>query len=267
MQADERVEHVFRAIDAGVMLEVGLIVAAAAALIAATQHALPWIGNRLIGRKRLHLLAMAPVVRLVVIVGAITLILPRLIEPSLQNMVTILGATGLALGFALKDYASSIIAGVVAVGEKTYRNGDWIKVGDVYGEVRHVGIRTIEVVTPEDDRVLIPHSSLWKQSVSNANNGAPRLQCVADFHLHPRHDGEAVRSALEDVALTSPYTCLERPVTVVVTENQWGTRYRLKAYPVDSSQQFRFVSDLTLRGKKELEILGVQSVLEGAFRR
>lgn len=26
-------------------------------------------------------------------------------------------------------------------------------------------------------------------------------------------------------------------------------------------------ADLTLRGKKELEILGVQSVLEGAFRR
>jgi hypothetical protein len=76
-----------------------------------------------------------------------------------------------------------------------------------------------------------------------------------------------VRNTLEDVALTSPYTCLERPITVVVTENQWGTRYRLKAYPVDSSQQFRFVSDLTLRGKKELEILGVQSVLEGAFRR
>jgi len=46
----------------------------------------------------------------VLIVIALALILPILIEPSIQNMVALLGAAGLAIGFALKDYVSSLIA-------------------------------------------------------------------------------------------------------------------------------------------------------------
>lgn len=43
-----------------------------------------------------------------------------------------------------------------------------------------------------------------------------------------------------------------------MTEKPWGTHYRLKAYPVDSAQQFQFVSDLTVRGKAALSRLGVE---------
>jgi hypothetical protein len=48
------------------------------------------------------------------------------------------------------------------------------------------------------------------------------------------------------------------PFAVIVTEKPWGTHYRLKAYPVDSAQQFQFVSDLTVRGKAALSRLGVE---------
>ena len=41
-------------------------------------------------------------------------------------MVTLLGAIGLAIGFALKDYVSSLIAGVVSAVELPYRPGDWV---------------------------------------------------------------------------------------------------------------------------------------------
>jgi len=49
---------------------------------------------------------------------------PLLIEPSVQNMVALLGTLGLGLGFALKDFVSSLVAGLVAVWEMPYRNGD-----------------------------------------------------------------------------------------------------------------------------------------------
>jgi hypothetical protein len=66
-----------------------------------------------------------------------------------------------------------------------------------------------------------------------------------------------VRAALHDVALTSPYVAFDRPIAVVAQERPWGTRYRLRAYPIDARQQFRFATDLTLRGKAELIRLGV----------
>ena len=154
--------------------------------------------------------------------------------------------------------ASSLIAGVIAVGEMPYRNGDWIKVDGIYGEVRHVGMRTVQVVTPSDDVVSIPHSRLWDTPIFNTNDGAPRLQCIADFYLHPLDDAAQVQQVLADVALTSAFIHFGDAIAVVVHEKPWGTWYRLKAYPVDARHQFRFVTDLTVRGKAALIQLGVR---------
>ena len=258
MTADDRIVRIFRTLDQGALIELAVIVVAAGLLIQLLQRLLPWIAGRLHGRKRLHLLASVPFVRLLLIVTALTLIMPRLIEPSMQNMVALLGTVGLALGFAFKDYASSLIAGIVAIGEQPYRNGDWIEIGGVYGEVRHVGLRAVEVVTPDDTVVVIPHGRLWTEPVHNANDGGPRLMCVADFYLHPEHDAARARQLLWDVALTSPYLHFSTPVAVIVHERPWGTHYRLKAYPVDGGQQFRFLTDMTVRGKAALQGMGAR---------
>lgn len=248
----ETINDLFRRLDTGVLLDLTLILLGTVALILLVQKALPWIANRLHGKSRHYLLALVPLLRLIIVIGAFLLAVPIVIEPSLQNMVAIFGSLGLALGFALKDYASSLVAGIVAVGEAPYRNGDWVQIGDTYGEVTHVGMRTVNLVTPDDNLVTIPHLKLWAEPISNANNGSPQLQCTADFYLHPAHDGAQVRELLFDVALTSPYLALGEPIAVVAEEQPWGTRYRLRAYPIDARQQFRFATDLTLRAKAEL---------------
>lgn len=51
----------------------------------------------------------------------------------------------------------------------------------------------------------------------------------------------------QDVALTSPFLQLDKPVAVIVQEKPWGAHYRIRAYPVDPHQQFRFITDLTIR--------------------
>ena len=49
---------------------------------------------------------------------------------SRENILAVTGAVAVALGFAFKDYASSIIAGIVGIFEGSYRVGDRIKIGD-----------------------------------------------------------------------------------------------------------------------------------------
>ncbi len=261
MQKENQIVQIFKKLDASTSLELAVIIAVAVLLIIATQRVLPWVAKRLHGKRRLHLLAIIPLMRLLIILTAFIMFVPLLIEPSIQNMVALLGAVSLALGFALKDYASNLIAGIVVIGERPYRTGDWIEVNGVYGEVCHVGMRTVELMTPNDTRVVIPHARLWTDPIFNANNGVPRLQCVADFYLHPQHDSKRVWQALHDVALTSPYLHFDEPIAVIVLEKPWGTHYQVKAYPIDASQQFRFVSDLTVRGKVMLSELGARFAL------
>jgi len=242
-------------------LKIFIIILVAWLSIRVVTRFLPWLADRVTGRLRLYILPSVPVLRLLILIMAIVAIVPLIIQPTFQNLVAFLGAAGLALGFALKDYASSLMAGIVALYERPYRVGDWIEVDGAYGEVIYVGLRMLRLVTPDDTMVTIPHIKIWQTNIYNANDGKRDLMCVVDFYLEPNHDGTQVRQSLYDVGLTSPYVNLERPILVIVAEKPWGTHYKLKAYPVDARDQFQFISDLTVRGKTALADLKVQAAL------
>lgn len=250
--------ELFRNLSGINLIQVGLIVVTSWLLIAASQQLLTGVANRLPSRYRLFLLASVPVLRLLIIAGAIVLVVPRLIDPTFESLVALLGAAGLALGFAFKDYVSSLIAGVVTLFEMPYRPGDWIEVNGAYGEVKKISMRSVEIVTPDDTVVVIPHLKLWDHLIFNANDGSQHLLCVTNFYLHPNHDANQVKHLLYDVALTSAFLQLEKPINVIVLDKPWGTHYRLKAYPVDPRQQFHFITDLTVRGKAALRAVGVE---------
>lgn len=258
MNPADQITGIFGNLNEAAIISVILIIASAIALIIFAQKFFSWLAAKMSGRYRLYTLASVPVLRFLIIILAVVMIIPRIIEPTFENLVAVLGALGLALGFAFKDYVSSLIAGVVTLYEIPYRVGDWIEIDGAYGEVKSINMRTVEIVTPGDTVVVIPHIKLWDRLIFNANDGTPNLQCSADFYLHPRHDGSRVRNALTDVALTSPFLKLENPVKVIAKEEPWGTRYRIRAYPIYPKDQFEFVSDLTIRGKAALSKLDVE---------
>ncbi len=188
-------------------------------------------------------------------------ILLWVIEPSTQNLFAIAGASAVAIGFAFKDYVSSIIAGIVAIYERPYSTSDWVTIDGDYGEVISVGLRAIRIRTADDSVITISHAKIWTSNIANANSGRRTHMCIAEFYLNPKHDAHRVRQVLWDVAQTSPYMQLDHPIQVIVSELPWATRYRLKAYPIDSRDQFQFTSDLTVRGKSALAHIGAEPAL------
>lgn len=260
MDQGQNIQEIFENLDQTVVIQVILVLAVAWVLITLAQRVVPWLSERFSGRYRLYVLALVPVLRLVVIISSVWLIIQAIIEPEFQNVVALLGAAGVALGFAFKDYSSSLTAGIVALYEMPYRPGDWIEVEGAYGEVKKIGMRAVEIVTPDDTTVVIPHLKLWTELIYNSNDGSRNLLCVANFYLRPRHDGVLVKRTLYDIALTSPFLQIGNSINVIVQEKPWGTHYRLKAYPNDPRDQFHFITDLTLRGKAALLELDVEFV-------
>ena len=209
-------------------------------------------------RLRLAILRVLPITRLLIGIGVVVVIVPMLVEPTFQNVITLVASVGVALAFALKDYGSSLVAGLATVLENTYQPGDWIEVDGSYGEVKSIGARATRIVTPDDTEVIIPHTRLWATNIFNASSGNRSLLCVTNFYLHPDHDAAVVRTRLEEVAATSAYRKPDSPVTVIVLEKPWGTHYRLKAYVKESREQFLFMTDLTVRGKAAIRSLGIR---------
>jgi len=80
-------------------------------------------------------------------------------------IVTGLGLTGFALGFAFRDSLSNILAGVLIVMYQPFHRNDHIAVAGFEGTVDGIDLR-YTTLTAEDKKLLIPNSLLLNNPIS-----------------------------------------------------------------------------------------------------
>ncbi|MGF1496131.1 MAG: mechanosensitive ion channel family protein [Elainellaceae cyanobacterium] len=211
-----------------------------------------WLSERVPRRSRLRIKQSLPFWRALVLVMAVTVLINLFLNLSPNNVLAVTGTVAVALGFAFKDYASSVIAGLIALFETPYQVGDRVRIGEHYGEVVGYGLRGVRLQTPSDDIVTLPHNKIWTEPITNANKGSLEAQVVTDFYMAHDVDAEEVIKVLYRAAYTSKYTQLKLPVAVVMQEQPWGTHLKLKSYPMDARDEFVYRTDLLLRAKRAL---------------
>ena len=209
-----------------------------------------WLSERTAKEWRLKVKQFLPFLRMVVLTFTIAVLMNMFLNLSKENILAVTGTVAVALGFAFKDFASSIIAGIVGLFESPYGVGDRIKIGKHYGEVVSYGLRSVRIQTPDDNTITIPHNKIWTESLSNANAGALEAQVVTEFYFAHEIDINLVKKILYRVAQTSKYTALKLPIVVIMEEKPWGTAFKLKAYPLDARDEFIYKTDLITRAKQ-----------------
>jgi len=209
-----------------------------------------WISERVPRRFRLLIKQSLPFWKGLILIITVSYLLNLFLNLSQENLLALTGTIAIALGFAFKDYVSSIIAGVVALFEAPYRVGDRIQIEEHYGEVVGYGLRGIRLQTPDDNIVTIPHNKTWTEAVSNANSGELEAQIATDFYFAHTVDAEQVIQILYQAAYSSKYTQLKLPIVVVMQEQMWGTQFKLRSYPMDARDEFIYKTDLIRRAKQ-----------------
>ncbi len=209
------------------------------------------ISEKVARHNRLRIKQFQPFARTLVTTVTVIMLMNLFLNLSRDNVLAVTGTVAVALGFAFKDYASSVIAGIVGLFEAPYKVGDRIAIDDEYGEVINYGLRGIRLKTPGDNVVTVPHNFIWTNSVSNANMGELEAQVVTEFYLAHEANPEQVENILYRIAHTSKYTHLKMPIVVVMAEHSWGSLFKLRSYPLDARDEFVYKTDLTVRAKKE----------------
>lgn len=83
---------------------------------------------------------------------------------NVSALVAGLGLTGFALGFALKDALSNVLAGALILSYRPFRHGERIEVSGYQGTVTDIDFRYTTLET-EDKTVLLPNSNLFTNTV------------------------------------------------------------------------------------------------------
>lgn len=187
------------------------------------------------------------------IFGTIGLVV-GVLQPPREFLIAVGGAIAVALGFALKDIVASLVAGILLLFDRPFRVGDRVTFGDTYGEIVSIGLRTVRLVTLDDNLVTIPNSRFITDVVASGNAGELDMMVVTDFHVSLDADLEQVRRLIEEVVVTSRYAYLKKPVSFAIQEVEvartLGIRMRTKAYVLDTRYEKEFQSDLVLRVSK-----------------
>jgi small-conductance mechanosensitive channel len=179
----------------------------------------------------------------------IYLIVGVIMRPPFGALIALSASLGIAVGLAAQDLIKNIFGGIMILFDRPFQVGDKILIGEDYGEVVSIGLRSTRIVTADDSKVIIPNSEIMNRSVSNSNSGEPNCQVVAEVFLPIDIDTVAVREIAMEVARVSKYIYLNKPIKVLffneIKEKRSFLKMRLKAYVLDIRYEFDFKSEMT----------------------
>ena len=151
--------------------------------------------------------------------------------------------------FFILIYCPLFFGGIMIIFDQPFKVGDKIEIGNHYGKVLEIGLRSTRIVTADDSVVSVPNAEVMNQSVSNANCGEANCQVVAEIYLPMDIDTEHVRKIAIEGAQVSRLVYLNKPIEVLffqeIKDRKSYLKMRLKAYAMDIRYEFAFKSDMT----------------------
>ncbi|MGG8495593.1 mechanosensitive ion channel family protein [Tenacibaculum sp. TC6] len=89
------------------------------------------------------------------------------LEKVLTHLLAGAGIVGIIAGFAFKDIASNIFAGLLLKIQHPFKKGDWVNIDNCYGVVANVGWITTTVKTIPGQEVFIPNQIIYSNTFTN----------------------------------------------------------------------------------------------------
>ena len=133
------------------------------------------------------------------------------------SFLAILGAAGLAVGLALKDSLGNFASGVMIVLFKPFKAGDSVVAGGVSGTVTEVTIFNTVFLTADNQKIIVPNSSITSGSITNVNaNNTRRVDIVVAISYEDNIKN--VKEVLTNIINSNPKVLKEKGFGISVTD-------------------------------------------------
>src|SRR5881394_3212557 len=152
-------------------------------------------------------------------------------ETQLKGLLAGSGVVAIILGFAGQNLFAGIIGGVSIQINRPYKVGDWLKVGDTYGEVREINWRSTRLCTNDDIYLDIPNNEMVSHQIVNLHYPteihAMRIRVGVEYKNPPNLVKEALARAAQGAKNVVP----DPPVRVFLVDfADYAVIYEIKYY-------------------------------------
>ncbi len=133
------------------------------------------------------------------------------------SFVVILGAAGLAIGFALQGSLSNFAAGVMLIIFRPFKAGDYVEAGGMSGTIESVDVFVTKMKSPDNRAVIVPNSQITSAPITNYSAKEMRRVDLV-FGIGYGDDIKLAKQILEEIVNADARVLKEPEPTVAVSE-------------------------------------------------
>jgi small conductance mechanosensitive channel len=173
------------------------------------------------------------------------------------SIVAIVGAAGLAVGFALQGSLANFAAGVLMILFRPCKVGDYIEGGGSSGTVTEVAIFATTLLTPDNKTVIIANAALMSGNIVNySTQPTRRVDLVVGVGYGS--DLDQVKNELKAI-VAADSRVLGSPETTIAVSELADSSVNLVVRPwVNSGDYWGVYFDLTENIKKRFDEVGIE---------
>lgn len=128
-------------------------------------------------------------------------------------LFAVFGGGAFIVAFAMQETLGNLAAGLMIMINRPFDEGDYVSIAGLGGTVKHVSIVSTEIITPDNQVIVIPNSKVWGDVITNVTASDTRRVDMI-FGIGYGDSIEAAQSVLEEVVAAHPLV-LEDPAPVI----------------------------------------------------
>lgn len=118
----------------------------------------------------------------------------------LSALTILAGALGVGIGFGLQNITNNFVSGIIILFERPIKVGDRIEIGDVYGDVVNISMRSTTVITNDNIAIIVPNSDFISSRVINWSYNDKNVRFNIPVGVSYNEDPEKIKKILLEIA-------------------------------------------------------------------
>jgi len=133
------------------------------------------------------------------------------------SFVAIVGAAGLAIGFALQGSLANFAAGILLILFRPCKVGDYVEAGGTSGTISDISIFATTFLTPDNKTITVANASIMGNNIVNYSTQTERRVDLV-VGVSYSSDLDKVKSELKSIAEADSRILTTRDLTIAVLE-------------------------------------------------
>jgi len=161
-----------------------------------------WIVYKLLENSKIELgvrIAVGTIIRYLILVLGLVVIM-QTVGIDLSALTILAGALGVGIGFGLQNITNNFVSGIIILFERPIKVGDRIEVGDVFGDVVNISMRSTTVITNDNIAIIVPNSDFISSKVINWSYNDRNIRFNIPIGVSYKEDPEIVKKILLEIA-------------------------------------------------------------------